>query len=95
MADPAFVSSFFTTPEISESFELDGIVTIVDAKNALRRLPQEVDISTFERLIHDVNISTENKSKWDGDLQVINESLEQISVADTVIINKVLSSPKF
>jgi len=38
MADPAFVSMFSTNSVLRDNYYLDGIVTLVDAKNGLTRL---------------------------------------------------------
>ena len=49
MADPLpIIRTLCNTPQIARVFGLNGIVTLVDAKNALHRL-REVDESDVER----------------------------------------------
>ena len=49
MADPLpIIRTLCTTPQIARVFGLNGIVTLVDAKNAIRRL-REIDEREMER----------------------------------------------
>lgn len=44
MADPVpIVRTFMTNPELCQDLRLDGVITVVDAKNILKRLDDEVE----------------------------------------------------
>eukprot|EP01117_Protostelium_nocturnum_P007103 TRINITY_DN2545_c2_g1_i3.p1 TRINITY_DN2545_c2_g1~~TRINITY_DN2545_c2_g1_i3.p1 ORF type:complete len:436 (-),score=144.53 TRINITY_DN2545_c2_g1_i3:132-1439(-) len=75
MADPSFASVFLQN-QFKRHFYLDGIVTLVDAKNAHGRLLNQLE-------------SSKKGPTFDEDgMQIVHELMEQIAYADRIIINK-------
>lgn len=72
MADPTFTQAFFLSKELKEHFQLDGIITLVDASNAYRHLQKQ-----------------DQPPREAREVQIINETIEQIAFADRIIINKI------
>ncbi|CAM9196988.1 unnamed protein product, partial [Scytosiphon promiscuus] len=74
MADPVpIVRTLLQTPAISKSFTLDGVVTLVDAKNILPRLREGEE---------DGGESAEGGEE-------IDEAFQQIMFSDRIVVNKV------
>lgn len=71
------------TPAISNSFVLDGVVTLVDAKNILPRLKPEEETAGGEE--------AEGKGDEERDAEV-NEAFQQIMFSDRIVVNKVSCS---
>lgn len=64
------------TPAIAGAFSLDGVVTLVDAKNVLPRL-------------RDGEAEVAQKDKEDGGLDTVDEAFQQIMFCDRIVVNKV------
>ena len=103
MADPLpIIRTLCTTPQIARVFGLNGIVTLVDAKNAIRRL-REIDEREMEReqAVEAVEAAAPAGSEplpHDGDPSEIqprseplppDEAFQQIMFADRVVLSKV------
>ena len=103
MADPLpIIRTLCTTPQIARVFGLNGIVTLVDAKNAIRRL-REMDEREVEReqAVDAVEAAAPAGSEplpHDGDPSEIqprseplppDEAFQQIMFADRVVLSKV------
>ena len=103
MADPLpIIRTLCTTPQIARVFGLNGIVTLVDAKNAIRRL-REIDEREMEReqAVDAVEAAAPAGSEplpHDGDPSEIqprseplppDEAFQQIMFADRVVLSKV------
>ena len=103
MADPLpIIRTLCTTPQIARVFGLNGIVTLVDAKNAIRRL-REMDEREMEReqAVDAVEAAAPAGSEplpHDGDPSEIqprseplppDEAFQQIMFADRVVLSKV------
>eukprot|EP00903_Cladosiphon_okamuranus_P021241 g19514.t1 len=74
MADPVpIVRTLLQTPAISNSFALDGVVTLVDAKNIIPRLRE----------------GEEDGGGGDEGENEIDEAFQQIMFSDRVVVNKV------
>lgn len=78
MADPVpIVRTLLQTPAIAGSFSLDGVVTLVDAKNLLSRLMDgEHELMTQEK-------------QEEGPSDTVDEAFQQIMFSDRIVINKV------
>ncbi|CAN0288467.1 unnamed protein product [Ascophyllum nodosum] len=75
MADPVpIVRTLLQTPAIANYFALDGVVTLVDAKNLL------------ERLRAGENADDEDGATTEGE---VDEAFQQIMFSDRIVINKV------
>lgn len=74
MADPAFAKMFFSDPILREQYVLDGVVTMVDSKHVYQQMEQSKE-------------AAENQSNPDS-AEVVNETLEQIAIADRIVLNK-------
>ncbi|CAM9141456.1 unnamed protein product [Ectocarpus sp. 12 AP-2014] len=76
MADPVpIVRTLLQTPAISNSFTLDGVVTLVDAKNILHRLQEGEG-------------EKEEEGGGEGE-EEIDEAFQQIMFSDRIVVNKV------
>ena len=84
MADPLpIIRTLCNTPQIARVFGLNGIVTLVDAKNALHRL-REVDESDMEREEAEEAAALAGTGPLPPD-----EAFQQIMFADRVVLSKV------
>jgi G3E family GTPase len=84
MADPLpIIRTLCNTPQIARVFGLNGIVTLVDAKNALHRL-REVDESDVEREEAEEAAALAGTGPLPPD-----EAFQQIMFADRVVLSKV------
>jgi len=82
LADPGNIAPVFWVDDgLGSSVYLDGIVTVVDAKNVIRELEQPAEEETADH-----EEENEHKSHADGPVMTIAHL--QISHADVIILNK-------
>ena len=87
MADPLpIIRTLCTTPQIARVFGLNGIVTLVDAKNAIRRL-REMDEREVER--EQAVDAVEAAAPAGSEPLPPDEAFQQIMFADRVVLSKV------
>ena len=87
MADPLpIIRTLCTTPQIARVFGLNGIVTLVDAKNAIRRL-REIDEREMER--EQAVDAVEAAAPAGSEPLPPDEAFQQIMFADRVVLSKV------
>ena len=87
MADPLpIIRTLCTTPQIARVFGLNGIVTLVDAKNAIRRL-REMDEREMER--EQAVDAVEAAAPAGSEPLPPDEAFQQIMFADRVVLSKV------
>ncbi|CAM9115855.1 unnamed protein product, partial [Sphacelaria rigidula] len=79
MADPVpIVRTLLQTPAIAEAFSLDGVVTLVDAKNVLPRLRDG-----------EMEMSLEKEQGGNEAADTVDEAFQQIMFSDRIVVNKV------
>ena len=87
MADPLpIIRTLCTTPQIARVFGLNGIVTLVDAKNAIRLL-REMDEREVER--EQAVDAVEAAAPAGSEPLPPDEAFQQIMFADRVVLSKV------
>lgn len=89
VADPGNIAPMFWMDEgLNSSIYLDGIVTVVDAKNILKSLDEPTQEEIPEEVKHEQEQSESHKQEHDHHGPLMSTAHLQISHADVILLNK-------